>query len=149
MFCKGKRCYLKLFELLISESLYFISQNNNQTYYQKQNSVMSSNILRLATIYSYIFQSIFYFPYFQYLLSSIIMDPMKLFVFGLLLIASIISSAIARPRTNILRIRRSPQDPLSPWCNSPFLNFARFKPRFCPPNPLCKLTLGRGERDCS
>ena len=84
------------------------------------------------------------------------MDLKKLFVFGIVLIVSLINNVMARPSFDdqlfvqgLSRTRRSPQNPLSPWCNSPFLNFARFKPRFCPPNPLCKLTLSRGSRDCS
>jgi len=85
----------------------------------------------------------------EIILTCLMMDSKKLFLLGLLLIASLISHATAMPNFRSFRIRRSPQGPTSPWCNSPFLNYSKFRPRFCPPNPLCKLTIGREERDCS
>merc|ERR1711981_476212 len=82
----------------------------------------------------------------EIILTSIAMDSKKLFLFGLLLIVSLINHAMARPNFRSLRLRRASA---SPWCNSPFLNYPFFTSRFCPPNPLCKLTIGREERDCS
>merc|ERR1711997_353600 len=82
----------------------------------------------------------------EIILTSLVMDSKKLFLFGLLLIASLINHATAMPNFRSLRLRRSPTI-ASPWCNSPFLNYSKFRPRFCPPNPNCKLTIGREERD--
>jgi hypothetical protein len=85
----------------------------------------------------------------EILLTSIAMDSKKLFLFGLLLIVSLINHAMARPNFRSLRLRRSPLVPASPWCYSSFTNYPNFTPRFCPSNPLCKITINREERDCS
>ena len=77
------------------------------------------------------------------------MDLKKLFLCGLLIIVSVLSQTSGMPNFSHLRLRRSPQGPLSPWCTSPFLNYPFFTSRFCPPNPNCKLTVGREDRDCS
>merc|ERR1711997_973038 len=77
------------------------------------------------------------------------MDLKKLFLCGLLIIVSVLSQTCGMPNFSHLRLRRSPQGPLSPWCNSPFLNYPFFTSRFCPPNPNCKLTVGREDRDCA
>ena len=74
------------------------------------------------------------------------MDLKNLFLCCLLVIVAAICQTSGMP--DFRRVRRSPQGPLSPWCNSPFLNYPFFTPRFCPPNPNCKLTIGREERDC-
>jgi hypothetical protein len=77
------------------------------------------------------------------------MDAKKFFILGILVMLPLINVVLALPNYANSRVKRSPQNPLSPWCMSAFLNYPKLKPRFCPPNPKCKLTVGRAFRDCS
>ena len=95
-------------------------------------------------------QSIFKpcFLFFQHI-SLNTMDGKKVFIFVGVLLFSMISAVLGMPMFGGSRVKRSPQTPVSPWCKTAFLNFPRFTPRFCPPNPRCKLTISRFLRDCS
>ena len=77
------------------------------------------------------------------------MKPTKIYVYTLTTLLFTINLIMGLPMFGTSRIRRSPTGALSPWCSSAFLNFPGFKPRFCPPNPRCKLTISRFLRDCS
>ena len=66
-------------------------------------------------------------------------------LFGLVILISV-GSSFSLPLNT--RQRRSPQND-NPWCQTAFLNFARFSPRMCPKPPLCKLSRPLASRRCT
>merc|ERR1711890_54384 len=57
------------------------------------------------------------------------MEAKKVFIFGAVLLFSLISFVTGMPMFGESRMKRSPQSPVSPWCKTAFLNFPRFTPR--------------------